>query len=174
MRPGDSIQPPLGDVFIAHRAQLRVIAQKIVGSKEHAEDVTQDAYLRIAEGVRAKHVNNPIGYCCQVVRNIAIDHYRRQSVETAYRVYTKDGELPEVAVHATPDRVVDERNMLLAVERALGTLPPRTRLAFELFRLGGLTQREIGRRLDCSATLVNFMVKDAMNALAACRRLMHD
>jgi RNA polymerase sigma factor (sigma-70 family) len=164
----------LGEVFIAHRTQLRSVAQRIVGAADLAEDVVQDAYLKIVEGACAFQVERPLGYCCQVVRNMALDHYRRQSVESAHRVYVEDGELPQVAGGLAADRGLDERRMLVAIDRALDTLPPRTRLAFELFRLSGLSQREIGRRLDCSATLVNFMVKDAMQALAAYRQHLHE
>jgi RNA polymerase sigma-70 factor (ECF subfamily) len=164
----------LTEVFIAHRVQLQGLARRIVGTIEHAEDVVQDAFLKIVEGACAARVDKPFGYCCQVVRNMALDHYRRQSVESAWRTYSDDGELPQVAGGVVPEREIDDRRKLVAVDRALDTLPRRTRMAFELYRLAGMTQREIGQRLDCSATLVNFMIKDAMLALAGCRRLMDE
>jgi RNA polymerase sigma-70 factor (ECF subfamily) len=37
-----------------------------------------------------------------------------------------------------------------------------------------LTQREIARQLGCSATLVNFMLRDATQAVASCRDLLDD
>lgn len=164
--------PTLGEVFIANRPQLRSIAQRIVRTPELADEVMQDAYLKLVEGACAREVDNPFGYCCQVVRNLALDHCRRQTVEFTYRVHTEDGELPEVPGGAGPDQQLHERRVVDAVDKALDTLPSRTRLVFELYRLAGLTQREIGRRLGCSATLVNFMLKDAVNALAPCRELL--
>jgi RNA polymerase sigma factor (sigma-70 family) len=164
--------PTLGEVFIAHRQQLRSIAQRIVGTRELADEVTQDAYLKLVEGACAREVEKPFCYCCQVVRNLALDYCRRQAVESTYRVHTQDGELPEVAGGTTPDQSLHERRVVDAIDEALGTLPSRTRRVFELYRLAGLTQREIGRMLGCSATLVNFMLKDAVNALAPCRELL--
>ena len=164
----------LTEVFITHQVQLQGLARRIVGTIEHAEDVVQDAYLKIVEGTCAARVDKPFGYCCQVVRNMALDHYRRQSVESAWRIYSEDGELPQVPGGVVPEREIDDRRKLEAVDHALDTLPRRTRMAFELYRLAGMTQREIGQRLDCSATLVNFMIKDAMLALAGCRRLMDE
>jgi RNA polymerase sigma-70 factor (ECF subfamily) len=164
----------LAEVFIAHRRQLQGLARKIVGTIELAEDVVQDAYLKIFQGVCASHVDKPYGYCCQVVRNMALDHYRRQSVESAYRIYSDDGELPQVPGGVMPERAIDDRRKLEVIDRALDTLPGRTRRAFEFYRLAGLTQREIGQRLGCSATLVNFMIKDAMLALASCRSLLEE
>lgn len=168
----DSTVGGLGEVFIAHRAQLRRIAQKIVGTPEVADEVTQDAYLKLVEGACARNVEKPYCYCCQVVRNLALDHCRRQAVEATYRIYTEDGELPQVSGGSRPDQRLHEMQVLAAINRALDTLPPRTRHAFELYRVGGLTQREIARRLECSATLVNFMLRDATQALASCRHLL--
>lgn len=157
----------LVEVFIAHRAQLRSMAKRIVGTADLADEVTQDAYLRLVEGTCARKVDRPFCYCCQVVRNVAIDYCRRQSIEAKVRVYTVEGDLPEVPVFASMGQRLDDRRLIDAIDQALGALPPRTRQAFELFRLSDLTQREIGARLGCSATLVNFMVKDAQEALKA-------
>ncbi len=162
----------LGDVFIAHRSQLRGIAQRIVGSPELADEITQEAFLKLAEGATLRQIDKPFCYCCQVVRNLALDHCRRQAVESTYRVYTDDGELPPVAGGTAPEQGLDERRVLRAIDEALSALPSRTRKVFELYRLGGLTQREIGRELGCSATLVNFMLKDAADAIAGCRGLL--
>jgi RNA polymerase sigma-70 factor (ECF subfamily) len=94
--PINSPRDVLGDVFIAHRSQLRGIAQRIVGTPELADEITQEAFLKLAEGEALKDIERPFCYCCQVVRNLALDHCRRQSVESTYRVYMDDGELPQV------------------------------------------------------------------------------
>lgn len=161
----------LSDVFIAHRAQLRSIALKIVGTADLADEVTQEAYLRVAEGVSIRKVEKPYCYCCQVVRNLARDYCRRQTVEATYRIYTEDGELPPIKHENSPERALEERRLLEAIDHVLKGLPERTRRAFELYRLAGLTQREIAKQLGCSPTLVNFMLKDAVEALVSCRDL---
>lgn len=168
----DQPEPNLGDIFIAHRTQLRCIAQRIVGGGDLADEIMQDAYLKLAESACARDIDKPFHYCCRVVRNLAIDHCRRRAVEAVYRVYTDDGELPQIPGGSAPDQALHERCMIDAVVKVLDTLPPRTRLAFELHRLTGYTQREIAQRLGCSATLVNFMLKDATDAFTTCREHM--
>ncbi|SAI74498.1 RNA polymerase ECF family sigma factor [Bordetella ansorpii] len=158
----------LGRVFIAHRSELRGLARKIVGGADEADDVLQDAYLKLVDGACARDVEKPYAYCCQVVRNMALDYRRRKSVEVAYCTQSDDGELPDVAGGFEPDDGVDERRLLEVVSDVLATLPPRTRLAFELHRVQGLTQRGIGEKLGISATMVNFLLKDAVQALAPC------
>ncbi len=167
-----SSEPTLGEVFIANRAQLQRVAQKIVRTADLADEVLQDAYLKLADGAAVRDVRKPLGYCCQVVRNVAFDYHRHQSVEASYRTYCEDVELVSPPSNDAPERVLDGRQALAVIDRVLGALPARTRLAFELNRLSGMTQREIAARLGCSATLVNFMIKDADAALENCRYLV--
>ncbi len=37
-----------------------------------------------------------------------------------------------------------------------------------------MTQRQIAAQLGCSATLVNFMIRDVVDALRGCRDLLAD
>lgn len=160
---------PLGELFYTRRGDLRAIARRIVGHTDTAEDVLQDAYLKLIEGARTREVLNPFGYCCQVVRNVALDYCRRRVVDSSYILSSSDGELPEVAGGRQADVGIDERRLLERIDAVLDTLPGRTRLVFEMYRLHGKTQREIAKAIGVSPTLVNFMIRDVMNALASCR-----
>lgn len=165
-------QRVLGDIFIEHRMRLRRIARKIVGTSHVADEVMQDAYLKVVEMTAVREILKPFCYCCQVVRNMALDHCRRQTVESSYRIYPDDGELPQIAGGSIPDHQLHGMQVIHAIDRILCGLPSRTRLVFELSRLGGLTQRDIARQIGCSATLVNFMLRDASQAIASCRELV--
>lgn len=172
--PSHATIPALAEIFVANRAQLRRVAQKIVHTTDLADEVLQDAYLKLADGACVREVSKPLGYCCQVVRNVAFDHHRHHSVEASCRTYCDDIELLSPPSYNAPDRVMRGRQALKAVDKVLNALPARTRLAFELNRLGGLTQREVAQRLGCSATLVNFMIRDADEVLEDCRHLISD
>ncbi len=165
----DSSNRLLGEMFIMRRSDLRAIAFRIVGRADVVDDVMQDAYIKLVEGVCARDVLNPFAYCCQVVRNMAIDHCRSRVVEVGIIVATPDGDLPDIAGDRHADAGIDERRLLYQIEAVLAGLPQRTRLVFELYRLHEKTQREIGKMVGVSATWVNFMIKDVMQALVACR-----
>jgi len=162
----------LVDVFVANLAQLRRVAQKIVRTSDLAEEVLQDAYLKLADGAAVRAIHKPLGYCCQVVRNVAFDYHRHHSVEACYRTDCEDVETLSPPNHEVPERLLGGRQALAVIDKVLAGLPARTRLAFELNRLSGMTQREIAAQLGCSATLVNFMIKDADAALESCRYLV--
>lgn len=157
-------------VFINQRKQLRAIAYKILGNLAQAEETTQEAFLKLMEVAIGKQVDCLEAYCSQVVRNLALDNLRRQQVEGQYRIQTEDGELPQVASGINPEKILQQRRLLAAIDQALATLPERTRRVFEMYRIHGMTQRDIASELGCSATLVNFMLRDVGQALAVCRQ----
>ena len=158
----------IADLFVTHRERLCDSAMKILGCRHRAEDVVQDTFLKVTEAASAFTIRQPVAYLHQVVRNLAIDRYRRSALETICFRAEEEG-LQVSDLSHTPEAVVAGRQHLSLVCGALGRLPERTRKAFELHRLGGLTQREVARELGVSPTLVNFMIRDA---LLACRDAM--
>lgn len=161
-------------VFVSRHADLRHMALNIVRQADLADEIMQDAYIKVAECAREDCILQPYCYCCRIVRNLAMDHFRRQSAELSRRTFDIDVAELDMPSHATPDKVLNQRQMLETVSRILNTLPARTRRAFEYCRLDNMSQREIGRCLGCSATLVNFMLRDVSDALSGCRQLLDD
>jgi len=171
--PPHLAEPSLGEVFIANRPQLWRVARKIVNTSDLADDVVQDAYLKLVDGPCVRHADRPIGYCCQVVRNTALDYCRRHRVEASYRTFDIDVEqLDMPATSLAPDRMMCERQVIGAIDKVLAGLAPRTRLVFELYRLEGLTQREISSRLGCALGLVNGLIAEAATAIKSCGQLL--
>ena len=81
----------LAETFIAHRRQLRQVALKILGNVDRADDVVQDAYLKILEAETVFVVKQPLAYLHQVVRNLSIDRYRRGAFELGLFTNADDG-----------------------------------------------------------------------------------
>jgi RNA polymerase sigma-70 factor (ECF subfamily) len=152
----------LANVFVTHRSQLCQVATKILGSHHRAEDVVQDAYLKIREANTVFVIRQPVAYVFRVVRNLAIDHYRRAALES--NVFTVEEEGHSVPSQSElPETTAINRQQLTLVARALDQLPERTRKVFELYRMGDHTQRDIAKMLNISPTLVNFMIRDALD-----------
>jgi RNA polymerase sigma factor (sigma-70 family) len=101
------------------------------------------------------------------VRNLAIDHYRKQALELRYSGSEEEG--LNVVIHgASPEASHINFNTLDNIADALTELPQRTRYAFEMYRLHGVPQKDIAKELGVSPTLVNFMIRDA---LVHCRKV---
>lgn len=165
---------PRGDagmvaMLIAHRAQLVNTAASITGCRCRAEDVVQEVFLKLAGGVAVEAVRQPLAYLARMVRNLAIDHYRRQSFEGTHYEEGDEG-LDVASPFAGPESSVIHRDLLDRVAGALAELPARTQAAFEMVRLSDMTLKEAAGRLGVSQTLVHFMVRDATAHCLDCVR----
>jgi len=69
-------------------------------------------------------------------------------------------ELPSSS--ASPEQTITQQDELAAISRALEALPERTRLAFEMHRLGGFTLQQVATHLNVSVSLVHQLVHDAL------------
>lgn len=108
-----------------------------------------------------------LSYLFQIVRNLAIDHYRKQALEQKYSGPEEEG-LNVVIQGASPEASHINYATLEHIADALTELPGRTRYAFEMYRLHGVPQKDIAKELGVSPTLVNFMIRDA---LVHCRKV---
>ncbi|MCX5361976.1 sigma-70 family RNA polymerase sigma factor [Streptomyces sp. NBC_00124] len=113
--------------FEAHRARLRAVAYRMLGSIGEADDALQDAWLRVSRADTGD-VENPAGWLTTVVARVCLnmlrsrEHRREEPLERAAAVSVADPE--EEALLA------DSVGLALLV--VLDTLAPAERLAFVL------------------------------------------
>jgi RNA polymerase sigma-70 factor (ECF subfamily) len=157
----------LGQVFVTHRMRLKQTAHRILGDAHVAEDLVHDACVKVLEGALQgagdAGVREPLSFAVRMVRNLAIDRHRRGALES--RLFdTVDDEASFAAPHlGTPEAEAMGRQELALVAEALAQLPERVRRVFELYRIEGLTQREIGDQLGISAATVNSLIREALD-----------
>ncbi|MGC9447994.1 RNA polymerase sigma factor [Cereibacter johrii] len=134
------------------------------GTRCDAQDVMQDAWLRLARVQDGEEMSNPAAYVGQVVRNLAIDRLRAQRVRE--RHFTT-AEIPDQPADApSAERIVDFRQRVARLEEIVAELPPRQREVFLLHKFDGLSHSEIATRLGISRSAVEKLI---MKALAQCR-----
>lgn len=149
-------------LFIEHRGSLVDYATGLVGSRAHAEDLVQEAFIRFAPAQRSgSTVEQPLAYLYRIVRNLALDATRRRALEQRQR---QDGPTWWMVPTAprTPEQELRYRENLGRVERILSELPKDTRVAVEMHRLGGYTLQEVADHLGVSVPTVHRMVRDAL------------
>lgn len=163
----DSSEEALGRLFRRKRRLLLWKAWRLVGSREAAEDLVQDAYLRVSEATRRGGVTHLPSFIYRTLRNLAIDHLRAQTVRGGLeRADLREDELEQVAAaEASPETQVVALQRLRRLDAALRMLPPRARQVFLLARVEGLGQAEIAERLGVSLSTVE---KDLRQAMAHC------
>ncbi|MBX8573597.1 sigma-70 family RNA polymerase sigma factor [Pseudomonas cichorii] len=152
---------------MAHRSALVDYAAPIVGCRARAEDVVQEAWLRFnGRPNQDTAIDHPVGYLYRIVRNLALDLTR--SIATEKRQPDGDTLLAELpAITASPEQEAVSHDELQQVSDALAQLPERTRMAFEMHRLGGYTLQQIATALGISVGLTHQLVHDALSHCAA-------
>lgn len=138
-------------LFVQHRSSLIDYAARIVGSRVQAEDVVQEAWLRLRLAEEQRTVLEPVAYLYRLVRNLAIDTRRKLSREIlqASSEQTTLG-VPDGAPSA--ERTAEAKDELRLVLEALAALPERTRIAVRMNRIEGRTLQEVAAHLDLSVT----------------------
>ncbi len=151
----------LVQIFAAERSRLVRLIGRIVGCRATAEDLAQDAFLRLWD---RRDGCEDAGYLFRTARNIAIDHLRAQRVRDRH-AEAAAAEPPAGGV--TPDDTASAREELELLHDTLSALPERVQRVFLLNRLDGLSYNDIAVELGVSVSTVE---KDMIRALAACRR----
>ncbi len=151
-------------LFVEHRGSLVNYATSLVGSRAHAEDLVQEAWLRLDEAVEQRRVREPLNYLYRIVRNLAFDRKRAAARE---RQWQADGGASVASVlaqrePATPEAQALHKDELRLLVGALEELPERTRIAFGMHRIGGYKLREIAAHLGISLPLAQTLVVDGL------------
>lgn len=155
------------DIFVSHRSALVDYATPILGCRARAEDVVQDAYLRFSAsaGKPGADILHPVAYLYRTVRNLALNWLRRQNCE-AQAPAGSDMLDAMPAPAPSPEHEVLYRDELRVMMRAVQELPDRTRQAFSMHRLDGLTLQQVAARLGISVGLAHQLVRDALTHCA--------
>ena len=127
----------------------------ITGNRQEAEELMQDAFLKLWERWnRIRGLENPTGYLYRTAMN-AFRMRRRRLVAAARRTL---GMVPP----ADAFDAVEDRD---AVDRALAGLPPRQRAALVLMDLLGFTSDEAAEMLGIRSATVRVMASKARAAV---------
>jgi DNA-directed RNA polymerase specialized sigma24 family protein len=71
-------------IFTAHRQRMVAEATRVTGDATSAEDVVQDAWLRLSHGATDTRIIEPASYLRRVVRNLALDQYWHRPTRALY------------------------------------------------------------------------------------------
>ena len=139
---GVGLATGLDDLFREHYGPMVRLAHLITGSNEAAEDVVQEAFVRMARSWG--RAANPAGYLRTVVVNRCRTWQRRQVLERRH------GRAAEPGIDSLPE--VDET---LA---ALARLAPRRRAALVLRFYADLSEAEIAEAIGCRPGTVKSLI----------------
>lgn len=149
-------------IRLFHESQqtLRRYVQRVVGSRETAEDIVQEAFLKTYQ--QYDQVKTPRAFLFTAARNLAFDSHRQtraQKTDAIADVEKSDALQPGESLET--GELSEERSRLLreAVER----LPPQCRAAFALRFFHACSYKEIAERMGVTPKTVENHIARAVH-----------
>lgn len=164
----EPVAAALNEIFQRQRRVLMWSVMRIVGDAHLAEDLAQEAYLRVRRAMEARPIEHIEAFLHQTARNLALDHARRQRTRRGVEVDgCRDETLTDV-VDPVPSQeaTLIERERFELLRRTLAGLPPRAQQVVMLSRISEWSNRRIAAHLGVSERTV---FNDLKIALAHCR-----
>lgn len=147
-------------LYRSHHRDLITRARRVIGSDD-AEDMVQEAYLKMLEGDRGEVIANARGYVSKMTCTLAIDALRRQ--RTHARALGEDGAWFQSAARDAPvASALDASGLATDVQAALAQLPRCCRQIFLMNRILGFSHSEIAREIGVSLRTVNRKLGQAL------------
>jgi RNA polymerase sigma-70 factor (sigma-E family) len=164
-----AVQAPVDDLLTAlytgHYRELVRLAAFLTGDRDGAEEVVQDAYVKVHGSWRGlRDLDRADAYLRTTVVNLCRSRLRRRQVAAKHRP-EPPGDMASAEVGAME---VVQREWVL---HALAALPRRQREAVVLRYYGDLTEAQTAAAMGCSVGAVK---SHTSRAMAALRPLLED
>lgn len=149
-----------------HKAAAFNLARYLTRNRDEAEEVLQDAFLRVWRHSRDFNAEG----CARnwLLKIVARETFRqrtrkRSNEEKKVRAQNRGGSRTADA----PDQSAERDELLGALRVHLQDLPEEERRAVALYYGAGCTQEEIGKALDCSQNKISYILNQALGKLRA-------
>jgi RNA polymerase sigma-70 factor, ECF subfamily len=141
------------------------IALRIIGRREEAEEILQEAFVALWERSADYDATkgSVIGWLTTIVRHFAIDYIRRRAVRPESRSVPE-----EVLVSFAASGAADQGAELGALRRCLAELDEQPRRAVLLAYLYGFTREEIAAGLAVPLGTVKTWIRRSVARLKRC------
>lgn len=147
----------LGSHIIPHEREVRVWLRRILRNPSDINDLIQEAYCRMAGVVNMAGIQEPRAYFFRVVRNVALEQFRRARVVRIDSV-AEIAALTIADEAPSPERIAAGCSELALVQTLIAGLPERCRKVVELRKIHGMPQRQIAELLGISENTVEHEV----------------
>jgi RNA polymerase sigma-70 factor (family 1) len=138
-------------LFAESRAALRSYVRRFVRSKDTADEIVQEAFLRTYE--HSASVKIPRAFLFSTARNLALDLRRHERIARTETM--GDSDLTDVVSECeSPESGLLSKQRSLLLREAVASLPPQCRTAFTLKVFHGCSYKEIAEKLGISTKTV--------------------
>ena len=153
-------------VFKQYAPQLRYFLTSRLGNEADAQDLAQEAYLRLTRVERPELIRKPEAYLFKIASNLASELLLKRAQNPASVPLDDLQEAGEDGDGAAFENALDRRAEIVRLEAILDVLPPLYRAVLLLRKRDGYSNNEIAEKLNLAPSSVPTYLK---RALAQCR-----
>jgi RNA polymerase sigma-70 factor, ECF subfamily len=149
---GDEVA--FAEIVRAYRAPVYTYVVRIVGNRSLAEDLTQEIFLRVFQGLpRFSHRSKFTTWLFQVTKNRVLDELRAQ--ERRPQIAATLDDLPSLEASELPE---DQAQTMDTLWRAVEDLTPDLKMSLLLRDVVGLSYNEIADSLEITLATVKWRI----------------
>ena len=157
-----SLNLEIHHLYCDHHGWLQGWLARKLGNASDAADLAHDTFLRLLTRQTARSLGSePRALLTHIAKGLVVDRWRRQDVERAYLETIAHLPEPEVPSPETRWLILET---LYRIEAMLRDLPEKTRQAFLMSQIDGLTYPQIAEELGVSLVSVKRYMCDAFLA----------
>lgn len=136
---------------------------KMLKDEEEAKDIVQEVFSNLwLKADQIPEQQNFAGYLYVTARHKVLNAIRRHKFRDDYV-----NSLAKYIDEASEDTLqyLDERDLLITIEKEIAALPPRMRQVFEMSRKENLSHKEIGKLLGTSDETVKKQINKSLKII---------
>ena len=146
--------------FNRHLARLKRYLRHRGRTDEDADDLIQEAFLRLEVYGREKEVEHEEAFLMRTVANLSVDKHRHDTVLEVVDVPVDELEILDT--RPSPDQICAAREEINRLAAALDSLSPMTREVLMARRYEGLSCPEIAKRHGVTVSAIEKRLARAM------------
>ncbi|MDR1557947.1 MAG: RNA polymerase sigma-70 factor [Tannerellaceae bacterium] len=141
-------QVALKHLFLHYYPRLLLFASYYISSKDVCEEIVSDTFIAVwNKRKELASVQNLNSYIYTIVKNIAIDYYRKSDKEETIDFSEADY---LIKVHADPETELISSELMERLNHAIEQLPEKCKMAFKLIRIHNLSYDEVANIMNIS------------------------
>ncbi|MEJ2883612.1 RNA polymerase sigma factor [Pedobacter sp. GR22-6] len=153
----------LAEIYQRYWAVLYIQARKMLQDEELARDIVQEVFIGLWSSLSVLNISSSLAaYLYASVRNKVLNSIRDNQVRSDYiglfALYLDDH-------RNTTIELLEEKELLQAIEEIIQNLPSKMREVFELSRKDHLSHKQIAEQLGISEKTVKKQISNALGIM---------
>jgi len=146
------------------RPKLYRFAYRLLNNEQDAQDITQDAMLRVwNQQGRMAELQNLEAWCMRIVRNLALDRLKSKKYRNT-ELLDKAGDM-QASHQPNPHLAAEQQDVMDRVHRIIHALPEKYRTIIQLRDIDGFSYQEIADILELTMNEVKTNLHRARKAV---------